>query len=159
MPGKVAYWRFCFILRFGIWISGISGAVCSALGTKRISALCCGRYLFPQAIGKPARNSHGCAPSLSPPYCQGPGTGRPTPWKRESCDRCCGSVCWSTATKRLRTAISRSGTIIARPHCLIGCSRSMSKWILQEGLVTDETIYSAGGQLFSITKGSYLAGR
>ena len=25
---------------------------------RRISALCCGRYLFPQAIGKPARSSH-----------------------------------------------------------------------------------------------------
>jgi hypothetical protein len=32
----------------------------------------------------------------------------------------------------------------------------MSKWILQEGLVTDETIYSAGDQLFSNTKASYL---
>lgn len=29
--------------------------------------MCCGRYRFPQATGKPARSSHGCAPSRSRP--------------------------------------------------------------------------------------------
>src|SRR5450759_1479594 len=152
MRGEVAYRRSCFILRSGTWISGISAVACLDHGPRRTLALCCGRYLFPQAIGKPARSSHGCAPSLSPPYCQGPGTGRPTPWRRESCDRCCGSGCWSTTAKRLRTASSRSGTIIARPYCLIGCWRSMSKWILREGLVTDETIFSAVTSCFQIRK-------
>jgi DNA recombination protein RmuC len=98
-----------------------NAAACSALGHRRTSALCCGHYRFLQATGKPARSSRGSAPSRSRPYCQGPGTDRPMPWRRGFCDRCCGSGCWSTAAKRSRTASSRRGIIIARPHSSITC--------------------------------------
>ena len=46
----------CFILRPGAWTSGILAAVRSAHGRRLTSALCCGRYLFQQATGKPARS-------------------------------------------------------------------------------------------------------
>ena len=54
-----------------------------------------------------------------------------------SCGLCCGLVCWSTAAKRSATAASRRGIIIARRRCLIGCWRSISKWILRRAPVTD----------------------
>jgi hypothetical protein len=74
------------------------------------------------------------------------------PWRRESCGHCCGLGCWSTAAKGPRTPSSRSGTTIARPHRLIGCSRSMSKRILWWGPVTDETIFSPATSWLQIRK-------
>src|SRR5215216_1371422 len=51
------------------------------------------------------------------------------PCKRVSCAHCSGSGSWSTAKKASRAiSTARRGTIIARPHYLIVCSRSMSKW-------------------------------
>jgi hypothetical protein len=78
-------------------------------------------------------------PSRSLPFCRGHGTGRPTPWRRESCGLCCGLVCWSTAAKRSPIAASRRGIVIARRRCSIGCLRSISKWILRRAPVTDGT--------------------
>ncbi len=49
---QVARSRCCVSL---MATSGISAAACSALGRRRTAALCCGRYRFPQATGKPAR--------------------------------------------------------------------------------------------------------
>ena len=51
-----SYQLFCFILRSGAWTSGILAAACSAHGRRLTSALCCGRYRFQQATGKPARS-------------------------------------------------------------------------------------------------------
>jgi hypothetical protein len=45
-----------FHLAFWHMDLGYFGRACSALGRRRTSALCCGRYRFPQAAGKPVRN-------------------------------------------------------------------------------------------------------
>ena len=60
-----------------------------------------------------------------PATLRGLGTGRPTPWRRESCDHCCGSDCWSIAAKTSPTAGSQCGTIIASLHSSIACLNSL----------------------------------